>query len=381
VKISQVVYLTQTPFSIRDCERFGVDIFFKHGIDVRVLDVTSYLDKYVANNYISEESKFSYVEKFDSFVKIKKYILETPENTVFISFIGESDMKSLKILNLLSKNNKEFGIALTGSLPRLSKKSNILTRIKLLNIKTIKRLLFKAFYVFFFSKWKYTFVIASGEESFEIIKQKYEGSYVIKGHAFDYDLYLDNKEDTNIENKDYAVFLDEFFPFHPDYMRSGIDYSGFADEYYVKLSNVFSYIEKTFDLEVIIAAHPRSNYENLPNYWDGRKFIKGNTINLVKNSKMCLLHASTSINFAVLYNIPTIFITMSEVKKSNLEAVLEAMATELDSKIVDLDSSYNIDEINYNKVRYKKYVNKYIKSTKSINLNNWELLYNSYMNK
>ena len=382
MQINQIVYLTQSPFSSRDNYRFGVDRFLKHGVGVKVLDITAYLDKYVSDNYISEESNFSYVEKFDSFVKIKDYILKTTENTVFISFIGESDIKSLKILNFLSKNNKEFGIILSSSLPTMSMKKNLITRLKLLSIKSIKRMFFKAFYVLFFSKWNYTFVIASGEESYKIIKRKYESSYIIKGHAFDYDLYLENKEDGVVvdNNKEYAVFLDEFFPFHPDYMRVGVDYSGFADEYYAKLSNFFSYIEKTFDLEVIIAAHPRSDYENLPNYWNGRKFIKGNTINLVNNSNICLVHASTSINFAVLYNKPILSITMHEIKLSNIEGLLQVMAKELDSTIIDIDNFDNNKkvDIKVQQDKYDRYKTRYIKSANSPELNNWELLYSFY---
>ncbi len=384
MKIDKIVYLISTPFSKRDNDRFGADIFLGHNIEVIVLDITAYLDKYVAKNYVCDSKiNYPYVKHFDNYLEIKRFILHTSPNTIFVSFIGESSVKSLKILNLLSQYKKEFGIILSGSLPLLTNKQNLLNRFKLLSLKNIQRLIGKAVYLVWFNNFYYSFVITSGEMSHEVAQNKYKNSAIIKGHAFDYDLYLDNDRNANMKNKEYAVFLDEFFPFHPDYLMHGIDYSSYATDYYEKLSKFFDYIEKSFEVEVIVSAHPRSYYDKLPDCWKNRKVIKTNTINLVKNSQMCLLHASTSINFAVLYHKPAVFITMKEVATSNIQVLLQAMASELNSIVVNIDDfdDNKILDIKYNKTKYDDYKKKYIKSINSPDVNNWELLYTYYTQK
>jgi len=88
------------------------------------------------------------------------------------------------------------------------------------------------------------------------------------------------------------------------------------DEYYPLLCEFFSYVEKALALNVVIAAHPRSHYEKLPDFWQGRKVIRGKTDELVKDSKFVILHSSTSVNFPVLYKKPMVFVTMDGLEKS-----------------------------------------------------------------
>lgn len=382
MKIEQVIYIIESPFSKRDMHRFGVDIFKKYGCSVIVLDLTAYLDKNVYLNYVrNDDSSFSFVKEIRSFKDIKKFILSTHKNTIFISFIGNSSIKSVKVLNFLSKTNKEFGIILSGLLPSpCSMQTSFLNKLKEFTLKRIVKSFTNKMYKILLNKFIYSFIIVSGKKSYEVLKNcKY--SKIVHGHAFDYDLFLENEKNEKILiQNEYIVFLDEFFPFHPDYIGMGLDYSIYAKEYYLKLSNYFNIIEEKLNLKVIICAHPRSYYDSLPDYWNGRKCIRGNTINLVKNSKLCLLHASTSINYAVLYEKPIVFLTMEEIKKSNVQSTLLAMAEELEAKVIDVDNL----PINYivntevDKILYEKYIYKYIKDSNTKSINNWEILYESY---
>jgi len=377
--ISQIVYLIQTPLSERDIERFGVQRFINHNVNVVVLDLTYYLDKYVFDNYVVDSNvTYSYVQQLRSYKEIKDFIATTSNDTVFISLIGESSIKSLRVLKLLSLYKKKFGIIFSGSLPTIDAKQNIWRKLRLLSLSNLKRLLGKALYMLFSPKIDYSFVIASGKKSFEIIEKKYRTATVIQGHAFDYDLYLENQHSSS-SDQEYILFLDEYFPFHPDYFFLRKDYTALADGYNRKLTRYFDTLENMFGIEVIIAAHPRSKYENFPDYWKGRKCIRGNTLNLVQNAKLCLLHASTSINFVVLYNKPSVFITMDEIKQTNIQMTLEAMAKSVNGILVDLDNEHSKD-IDYSgqEFFYNDYKNNYIKCEDSPDINNWDLLYNFY---
>ena len=66
------------------------------------------------------------------------------------------------------------------------------------------------------------FIILGGKRSWQINFDKYSHAgktKFIKAHAFDYDSYLNQERIDNKRfiNHDYAVFLDEYVPFHPDY--------------------------------------------------------------------------------------------------------------------------------------------------------------------
>lgn len=379
MQIDQIVYLIQTPLSERDVERFGINRFIARNVNVTVLDLTFYMDKYIFKHYASpSNTEYRYVQQLHSFKQIKKFITTTQKNTIFISFIGESSIKSLRILKLLFIYNKIFGIIFSGSLPNPDIKQALWQRFKLLTLSNTIRLVGKAFYMLFSRKVNYSFVIGSGQKSYDIIKQKYNNSAIIKGHAFDYDLFLENSP-LKSSKQEYILFLDEYFPFHPDYFFLRQDYTPLAESYNNKLIHYFNTLENLFGVEVVIAAHPRSKYENLPNYWKGRKWVRGDTLHLVQNAKLCLLHASTSINFVVLYNKPSIFITMDEIKQSNIQITLEAMVKSVNGIIVDLDneSSKSIDYLNQ-EFFYDDYKNNYIKCENSPDINNWELLYNFY---
>jgi hypothetical protein len=382
VSIEQIVYLIETPFSKRDYNRFGIEVFNKHGINATVLDLTYYMDQNVAKKYHStDNTDYPYVLKLKTYMEIKKFILTSKQNTVFVSFLGDSSIHSLKILHLLSKHNKEFGIIISGSLPLTSVKQKLSSQLKLFNLKNFFRLCLKAIYLIFTTKPKYSFVIASGSESYKTIRKRYITDNLLPGHAFDYDLYLEHQNETATNYQNYIVFLDEFLPFHPDYIRHGIDLSHIAEAYYGKLTNLFDKIEQYYNMPVVISAHPRSYYDELPDYWQGRKCILGGTISLVKNASLCLLHASTSINFAILYDKPLLFITMDEIKNSNTQILLAAMVQELQSNVIDLDDLHEeyFKNIAFSTANYEAYKIQYIKRDDSNNINNWEILYNHYL--
>ena len=48
--------------------------------------------------------------------------------------------------------------------------------------------------------------------------------------------------------------------FSPDYLYMGVEPPVSADEYYPRVCLFFEFLEKKFNLHVIIAAHPSSDY-------------------------------------------------------------------------------------------------------------------------
>lgn len=127
----------------------------------------------------------------------------------------------------------------------------------------------------------------------------------------DYDEYLKHKNPTI--GKKHIVYIDNYFPFHPDIktFNKNINQVNIT-QHYKEMNAIFNKLEEKYNVEVIIAAHPKSNYQN--NEFQGRKIIKYKTQELISNANLVILHSSNAISFAVAYNIPFMFISTSQYK-------------------------------------------------------------------
>ena len=195
---------------------------------------------------------------------------------------------------------------------------------------------------------------------------------------FDYDIYLQEKNDDEIEcqTSNVAVFFDEYGPFHPDYVLENIEPCTKPETYYPLLCEFFDYIEENLDLRVVVAAHPRSRYEKHPDYFQNRELVYGKTAQLTKDCRLVLLHCSTAINFAVLFNKPILFIITDDLKKK-YESQIQAMRRYLGAPLVDLDASFEFDMktvYSINKEAYLRYKTDFIKEPYTPEKKFWEIV-------
>jgi len=127
----------------------------------------------------------------------------------------------------------------------------------------------------------------------------------------DYDRYLEEEMSSqkNIYG-DYVVMLDEFGPYHPDYLNTDNEPVCNVETYYLQLNRFFGQLEEVVGVNVLIAAHHRYSYKMVIPF-GGREIVVGRIVQLVKHAQLILAYASTSINYAVLYKVPLIFLTSS----------------------------------------------------------------------
>ena len=100
----------------------------------------------------------------------------------------------------------------------------------------------------------------------------------------------------------------------------------------------------------------------------GRKYYLFNTYELVKNSKIVLLHTSTAISFAILYNKPIIFLTSNEYKKSFDDFRINSYSRTMNSLLFNIDDRDNYSKIpneneifSFDKNKYKEYKDEHLK--------------------
>jgi len=369
----RIVILTNTPYSRRDEKRFGILYFHQKKIDITVLDITKYINKNYDININDKSVNTSIVFYFDSLKKIKMFFFKNRDSIV-ISYIGDKTFQAYRLYHFLYSNNIIFGRIIFGSIPFSSNSlENWIKRISLQKIyRTIKYLFARVIYKNFF----YSFLHISCMNNLKNLGIHFDknSTNIIRGHTLDYDLYLEIDHPKRIFDFEYAVFIDQYIPFHPDAKLRGENYKHITNDYYNKLNTLFNKIEKQTGLKIIIAAHPISRKEDNDKYWKERDCINGETMSLIRYSKLCITHYSTAINFAILYNKPILFVYMNYAFGKYVKTLAKVLSNTNDNIInVDYPNLNNLFAIDQKK--YDAYKSEYIQLS-SEEKNNWELFIN-----
>ena len=209
-------------------------------------------------------------------------------------------------------------------------------------------------------------------------KSKDEGDVLIVSIARDNRVKkIKGRKPINNENP-YAVFLDEDMIYHPEYQYLNLERTVTEQEYYPLLLKFFRKFEKETGLKIKFAAHPKSLKKSRSKLPLDIDYSIGNTEELVKNSSLVLLHASTAVSYAILFKKPTIFLTSNDLTKSWIGPKIDNFSKVLNSKLInmsvdtteklDLQSLLKIDEDSY-----KNYLDQYIKVPNSPYLPFWEI--------
>jgi hypothetical protein len=139
---------------------------------------------------------------------------------------------------------------------------------------------------------------------------------VIRLNSNDYDTYLLNKNCERIVPGEYILFLDQYLPFHPDTKMFKIKTVP-AEEYYYSLNKYFLRLEDFFKIPVIIAAHPKAEKYEKENFFDKRRVYFNKSVALSKYAQFVIAHNTTSISYAISFNVRLHFIT-SELIRNNI---------------------------------------------------------------
>jgi len=391
--INRILIFFEIPFSRQLYSTFGIETLIKNDFLVEVWDFSTFLyGEFEEQEVMSvHHGKFKY-NRFTNKSEIEDSLSHLTRSDFVNCFIGFSH-QTLFIYKILSKKNIDYSIPLFNSLPVLTDQKNqnpkkhlmLIKKLVFLNKKTIfDHILNKIIrnHFRFFGIKPATLRIAGGNASTDVNQFPVdETTHILWTHSIDYDIFLQNSGKNLSLYSGCAIFLDDFLPFHPDFTMINEKAPITPEEYYPKLCTFFSYLERNFGMRIIIAAHPRSTYEKLPDYFEGRPIIRGETAQLAKECSFVIVHASTSINFAILYQKPIIFLTMDAFNKnvgiSRIGEIIENMASLLGKIPHNLDDPFSIDfdkemEIQIN--AYEAYKNAYIKKEESKEEEMWQIL-------
>jgi hypothetical protein len=384
MNIKKVIFFVESFFTDRDYYRFGMQTFIDNGLEVEVWDFTPFL---TSNSYQKASHPGISTWKQRRIFSTKREAISAIAELIpscFVVSLIHYNYDTFPLYRMLTKRRIRYCIQAfalpISSTPREVAKKNIK---KISNVFKPHKLMRKIFQMIPF-EWL-------GIRPADIILAT-AGKYITSGfavnkkseilwvHSFDYDVFLQERScDTAVDPK-VGVFIDEYLPFHPDYINAEVDPPITPEEYYPLLRRCFDYLEEKNGVRIVIAAHPRSEYEKHPDYFGGREVIRGKTDELIRKAGFVLMHHSMASNFAVLYKKPIIFLTTSKLDNRLCEdPSVEWLGAFFRKKVHNLDKTLAIDlddELKIDEKVYNAYRNAYIKKDSSEDLLSWQILIN-----
>lgn len=204
-------------------------------------------------------------------------------------------------------------------------------------------------------------------------------------HSYNYSNNL-NKPFNKILNtikKKYIVFIDIPDMGKKAYTDSNIlnkklEWIINQEDWYLKLNKFFNYLEKTLNLEVVIALHPKSTNHKFKKKKFKRKLFYGITDDLLSKCELAINVGSTSIFNATINYIPIIFIYSNLSKKDFARHKYHLfLAKILGSNFINIDAFKNLklkEIFRVNRAKYDNFNKKYVFYEKNKTLQNYQII-------
>jgi hypothetical protein len=389
--IKKIVFFSFSPIIKKmHYKRYGVDILKDNGFEVLIFDFSPIVFPSLHNNIIHRIEKIV-SEDYFLFYDEKKAIQAIPKlgEGCFVVIAGYYQLETFKIYRALSKANIPYAawqacVEPTGmGLFREPLLMKLFLRFKRINLKQLKAFLYKPKLAPVFGIRAPDMCILSGEKSLEFNRDAAlvgEKTELLWSHAHDYDTYLDNLHKKEAE-ENIAVFIEPPGPMHPwdELVYGGALWT--IEQYYPSHCRFFDYVEQELNLKVVIAAHPKTDHTEYPEYFGKRHVIRNQLISLIKKSKLTMTHNSTALALVAVERKPVLILTNVAFEKDmSLSRSLKVTAASFGKTPIDVDQlPYSIDwqrELLADESVYSSYVQQYVKKADSEQLNSWQIFAN-----
>lgn len=381
-----ILYLIDQPLDERNYERFGIQAWKQRGWEVEVWDLTPLSYPRVWQAFIESGHK---LQEFAGYFPVaskshlEQRLSALPRIEYFIDLTLDSYYSIRAKLSLAQKGAKRV-ICATGSIPEpdRSQENGLASRFRLAfgegTIKGFRRLANGLVRRLAAPRIRPGVVVVSGEKSMAELSAGQEGE-ILRAHNLDYDIYLSLGQSARSPAREYAVFLDQDYCFHRDFVYGGIPSPHLPDRYFPAICNGLRKVSEALEVDLRIAAHPRSSYrERVPDYFEGIPIEYGRTAELIRDSKVAVCHDSTALQFAVLFEKPLIFFTTDDLEASVSGPSIAVFASELGKSVINVDRDLgSVDwrrELSVDSQKYAAYRNKYIKMEGSSEMPHWDIV-------
>jgi len=386
-KVATIVFIGYAPLTEKSANDFFINDLIKDKIHVEYWDLTSMFFPGLESLGRSDDKLVKVVH---SRMEIRRLINAQDEHVVFfVNFPFE--YRVLWLFRMLTAKNAKIYLIAKGMIPMPDRKSDVLFKQlfslgvfkKILNVFSNRIALFckhlgliKPFDRIYFAGIDAIKIAGLGHP---LDKAKAE---LISINSSDYDKYLSILNTPSIIKDRYILFLDEYLPYHPDFLMFDIKPVD-SLSYYKYLNFFFEKIEQKFGLKVVIAAHPKAKMYHTKNFFNNRSVIFDKTSELVKNAEFVLAHMSTAISFSVLFEKPTVFLLSDDILKDMpyQADVIYHMAKCLNAQVLNINSISSHSDVNVDLSidanAYQKYKFRYLTSAETRNVQSYAILKNT----
>lgn len=362
-----IVLIDHEPYSIRRKELFYIDELIATGYHVEVWDMSQFVFPGIK---LTDEITENYLIKISSLSKIKELLKNTDiKSTIFFVEIHNC-WHNRNVFRLLSyyqcttiKMDLYANLFIKKTLAEKICQFLLSFNLKILSskISALANIIYNKYYHIRFPNY-YLSSSNLHHPDYRINHPDYE-KYKFKTHT------------PIIENK-YIVFLDTYFPYHPDlqyfdhFNKNQVTIC--ADNYHTTLTKFFDFLETKYHMPVVIAAHPKSAYSG--NEFGKRKIIKYHTDNLIINASLILTQTSNAISYITLANKPVIFVmTNASNQIFRYKFMTQLLAKTLKKKTYNIDNIPDYTCIDDSQIENKtrlNYIYNYLTSPETKNIKN-----------
>jgi hypothetical protein len=383
-EMRKVVFLIDQPLDERNYERFGIRTWLERNWEVEVWDLTPWAQATVWRSFVEFGSKirdFAGYFAIASRRQLARRLLRAGLIEYFVDLSGQT-FQTIRAKLALERAGAVRIVCAGGSMPTpdrtplglMAKLAKVAAR----GPKGATKWLCDSFFQRLVAPHITTgMAIVSGEQSIADVKNCAE---IIRTHNFDYDIYLALSKSTKLAAERYALFIDQDYCFHPEYLYQSIRSVASPEKYFPAVCNGLKVISQALALDVRIAAHPRATYQQRGrDYFEGFRTELGRTAELIRDCAVVICHDSTAIQFAVLFGKPAIFVTTNEINRAYEGSSIHQVATELGKSPINLDGGglQSIEwhrEMEIDADKYARYRSKYIKTIGSPDIPLWHIV-------
>jgi hypothetical protein len=364
----KIVYLSYIRLTDRVSYTWFIDELLHKGIDVEYWDLIPFMRE---NHREVNEINPEFLKELNSLIELEINIKKQVKDVVYV-ILFPLDNSTKNVFLKLSKLKVKIVYIDWGAMPinMKNEQASIVKRaVGTFRSLNYLKLVIQSKKIFMLQKFglikKFDIVFASGS----ILENKPRHAQRVVPFPFtDYIQYKKTKNYPKINMPRFAVFLDVNLPFQSDLTLGGLPKIN-PKMYYSELDTFFRIIEATFNVDIVIAAHPKS----LPNSnnFGNRTMMRMKTAELVRDAEFVISHHSTSISYAVLNYKPIMFIyteTMKTLYTKNVIADIKNIADYFGLEPLTVNRSPDLVLISLNQVNkrnYDEYIENYIASKNS----------------
>ena len=343
-----VCFIIDTPILESYKSYYVLDAFKENGYRIELIDVSPFLNKEAYKKV--KKGLMDYEENHIHLCKNYKElfcVLDTLSEDTYVFDSTGWNLEHYPIYRYLSKRNIKYGYMILNSCYEVvaqgDGKNRVKEFIKNFSFKRLKNAVFVRLPKSMFLNQACSFVINNSPDEIENYKKRFycdEKTKFLVVHSNLYEEALSHKDDLRIVKNNYCVWLDTYLPYHPDLEnRDGI----VPEDYYLALRKFFTWIQENFNIEVVVAAHPRSDYELHSYAYEGFQVIKYNTCLLVRDAKFVISDISSSFLYSIVYKKPMVLIYQNLIERElpSQRRFINALGNELGKQPI------NIEELDY----------------------------------